>query len=419
MPLLLLFFASLIVLKLLTEIYLDRLNHTHVLAKTKDSSASQHDFIDQETAKKSAHYTLAKSKFSIFSNIYETVILSLILFTGLLPWLWSNIQALFGSQANQNWAQALTFLCLTIVLGIPSLPAEWWQQFRLEERFGFNKSTLRLWLIDKLKLLIISLLLGTPLLWLILQFVAWPLWWVWAFLLIVGFQIIMMVLYPSFIMPLFNKFKPLDEGTLRKRLFELAARTGFAAKTILVMDGSRRSSHSNAFFAGFGRWRRIVLFDTLMEQLNEKELEAVLAHEIGHYKKGHIPKMLIGSFILTGLGFASLGWLSKDAWFVQLFGFNVGENYLAPLLLIFSLLIGLITFWLTPILSGLSRRHEYEADAFASEALGCSQPLIQALRKLSEKNLSNLHPHPTYSHFYYSHPTLAEREAALMKNVTS
>lgn len=419
MHLLLLIFASLIMLKLVAEIYLEQLNRAHVKAKANDKAYFQPDFIDETTARKSVHYTLAKSKFSLFSNSYETLVLLLVLFSGLLPWLWSHVQGLFGDHGATNWAQALTLLCITMILSIPSLPIEYWQQFRLEERFGFNKSTIKLWLIDKLKFLAVSIIIGLPLLWLILGFVNWPLWWVWAFLAIVGFQIIMMVVYPNFIMPLFNKFDPLSEGTLRERLFELASRTGFAAKTILVMDGSRRSAHSNAFFAGFGKWRRIVLFDTLIEQLSEEELEAVLAHEIGHYKKGHIPKMLIGSLLLTGLGFMFLGWLSKDPWMVQIFGFSGEETYLAPLLLLFSMLAGIFTFWLTPLLSRLSRRHEYEADAFASEKLGSPEPLIQALRKLSEKNLSNLNPHPTYSNFYYSHPTLFEREKALSKPTLS
>jgi len=178
-----------------------------------------------------------------------------------------------------------------------------------------------------------------------------------------------------------------------------------------VMDGSKRSGHSNAFFSGFGRFRRIVLFDTLIAQLTPQELEAVLAHEVGHYKRGHIPKMLaLSSAMLLG-GLAVIAWLAKSAWFNPAFGFNAGE--LAPTFLIFSLVSGLLTFWFTPLGNIFSRRHEYEADAFARDAMGGPGPIVAALRKLSQKNLSNLTPHPWFSGFYYSHPTLVERERAV------
>ena len=217
-----------------------------------------------------------------------------------------------------------------------------------------------------------------------------------------------------FIMPLFNKMEPLEEGELKDRLFDLADRTGFKAKTILVMDGSKRSGHSNAFFAGFGRFRRIVLFDTLIEQMSHEELEAVLAHEIGHYKKGHIPKMIMLSALLTFGMFALLGWLASGTWFAEAFLFSAdAAAYFVPVLLLFVLLKELLTFWLSPLSSILSRKHEYEADAFAREAMDSAKPLVKALRKLHKENLSNLTPHPVYSRFYYSHPTLLERESAL------
>ncbi len=192
----------------------------------------------------------------------------------------------------------------------------------------------------------------------------------------------------------------------------LADRTGFKARTILVMDGSKRSGHSNAFFSGFGKFRRIVLFDTLIEQLNPVELEAVLAHEIGHSKLGHVLKMLTISVVLSFVGFAVLGWLAESPWFFEGFGFKTTSG-IAPVLLLFSLLSGLATFWLIPLLNAFSREHEFEADAFAERTLQGSRALVRALRKLFEKNLSNLTPHPIYSKVYYSHPTLIERERAL------
>jgi STE24 endopeptidase len=213
------------------------------------------------------------------------------------------------------------------------------------------------------------------------------------------------------ILPLFNRFTPLPEGTLRERLLRLAERTRFRARSIQIMDGSKRSRHSNAFFIGFGRFRKIVLFDTLMQQQAEPELEAVLAHEIGHFKRKHIPKTLLLGALSSLAGFRIIAWLSHQDWFYRSFGFQPGG--LVPALLLFGLLSGAATFWLSPVAHWWSRRHEYEADAFAAGVMKEAQSLIQALRKLNEKNLSNLTPHPLYSGFYYSHPALLERERAL------
>jgi STE24 endopeptidase len=221
----------------------------------------------------------------------------------------------------------------------------------------------------------------------------------------------MAVLAPVLILPLFNKFTPLPEGSLRERLLQLAERTRFRARSIQIMDGSKRSRHSNAFFTGFGGFRKIVLFDTLIQQLAEPELEAVLAHEIGHFKKKHIPKMLAATALGSLLGLYLLSWLAQQAWFYHGFGFEPGS--LVPALLLFGLLSGLVTFWFSPIAHTWSRRYEYQADAFAAQVMNEAAPLIGALRKLNEKNLSNLTPHPLYSGFYYSHPTLLERERAL------
>jgi STE24 endopeptidase len=223
----------------------------------------------------------------------------------------------------------------------------------------------------------------------------------------------MFVVAPVLILPLFNKFTPLPEGSLKERLLELARRTGFRAQSIQVMDGSKRSRHSNAFFTGFGKFRKIVLFDTLMQQLQEQELEAVLAHEIGHYKKRHIRKRMIFSAVTSLLGFYALALLARQEWFYESFGFVPGN--IVPALLLFTLLAGLVTFWFTPLGNWISRRHEYEADAYAAGVMKETDSMAGALRKLNEKNLSNLTPHPAYSGFYYSHPTLLEREQALAK----
>ncbi|MBC8001903.1 MAG: M48 family metallopeptidase, partial [Opitutaceae bacterium] len=242
------------------------------------------------------------------------------------------------------------------------------------------------------------------------------LWWLWAWGAMLTFQLVLMVLAPMLILPLFNKFAPLADGSLRERLLKLGERTGFSAKTIQVMDGSKRSRHSNAFFTGFGRFRKIVLFDTLIAQLSEPELESVLAHEIGHYKKRHIPKMLAWSAFSSLVAFYLLSVLAGQVWFYEGFGFAPAE--IAPALLLFTLLAGTASFWLTPLGNYWSRKHEYEADAYAAVTMGETDSLSGALRKLTEKNLSNLTPHPLFSAFHYSHPTLEERERAMMNRAT-
>jgi STE24 endopeptidase len=254
----------------------------------------------------------------------------------------------------------------------------------------------------------------------VLTLIEWtgPNWWIWAAAVVIAFQLLLLLIAPAVIMPLFNKFTPLPEGsTLRERLFALARRTDFPTRSIEVMDGSKRSRHSNAFFTGFGRFRKIVLFDTLVAQLAEPELESVLAHEIGHYKNHHVVKLLGVSIFGVFLGFAAVAWLARQQWFYRAFGFDYHPGFVAanvvPAMLLFALLAGTISFWVSPLVHIWSRRFEYEADAFARATMGDAQPLVQALRKLTEKNLSNLTPHPLYSGFYYSHPALLEREHAL------
>ncbi len=406
-------FVILLLAKLSAGIWLDLLNLRHVRAHANEIPESFRDFIDLPEYEKSIEYTSAKTRFGIVQELFDAAVLALVLLTGLLAAIYSGLTGVFGESI---WGQALVLFATAILLGLPGLPFDWWGTFRLEERFGFNKSTQRLWWTDKVKGLIIGFIIGYPLLALLIFLVnaAGPLWWVWGFIVFFGFQLVMVVVYPMFIMPLFNKLEPMEAGELKDRLFDLADRTGFKAQTILVMDGSKRSGHSNAFFSGFGRFRRIVLFDTLIEQMEPDELEAVLAHEIGHYKLGHIPKMMALAAVSSLIMFAALGWLAGAAWFVEGFFFDsavVGR--IVPVLLLFSLLSGLVTFWLSPLTSRRSRKHEYEADAFAADAMKSPEPLIRALRKLHKENLSNLTPHPLYSKFYYSHPTLIEREGSL------
>lgn len=400
----------LILARLAAELWLSRLNQRHVLAHSGAVPEAFRGVVDELTYKKSVDYTLAKARFGNIEEGYGTIVLLVILFSGVLPLIFHFFANHCGLSA---WSMAAFLFAVGFGMSLPGLPFDWYGQFRLEQRFGFNTTTQRTWWLDRVKGLLLAAVLGYPLLVLILKIVDWTgaAWWLWAWGAMLVFQLLLLVLAPVLIMPLFNKFTPLPEGDLRERLLKLAQRTSFVAKSIQVMDGSKRSRHSNAFFTGFGQFRKIVLFDTLIQQLSEPELEAVLAHEIGHYKKKHIPKMLVFSAFSSLVGFYVVSVLAKADWFYHAFGFQPGN--IAPALLLFGLLAGVVTFWFSPLAHWWSRKYEYQADAFAAEVMNEPRSLIGALRKLNEKNLSNLTPHPLYSGFYYSHPTLLEREQAL------
>ena len=399
----------LVLLRLAAQLVLESLNRTEV-RRHAIRPPGLAGIMDDPTYAKSAAYTLAKSRLGSVELVYDVVVLLAVLSCGVLPWLWARFNALAPGAA---WSGALFLAGTGVLLSLPGLLIDWWRQFRLEDKFGFNQSTLGLWVADQLKSSLLGLAIGFPLAWALLSLVraagAW--WWVWGFALLFSFQLLMIVLYPKLILPLFNKLSPLPEGDLRTRLLALAERTGFRAHTIEVIDGSKRSAHSNAYFTGFGRFRRIVLFDTLVTQLAPAELEAVLAHEIGHYRLGHIPRRLAALAVLQFGAFAVVAWLARAPWFNNAFELPAGE--LAPAFLLFGLLGGLVTFWFSPVGNWISRRHEYQADAFAKDALGAAAPMAGALRQLAQKNLSNLTPHPLYSTVYYSHPTVLERLRAL------
>jgi STE24 endopeptidase len=404
----------LIVARWAAELWLSNLNRHYVLAHADAVPEAFRGIVDEPTYKKSVAYTLAKERFGNIEETYGAIVLLVFLFSGVLPFAFHFFVHHHGTSA---WTMAAFLFTVGFAMSLPGLPLDWYEQFRLEDRFGFNTTTRKTWWMDRAKGFLLAAALGYPLLVLILKIVEWTgaAWWLWAWGAMLAFQALMLVLAPVLIMPLFNKFTPLPEGSLRERLLKLAHRTSFVAKSILVMDGSKRSRHSNAFFTGFGKFRKIVLFDTLISQLSEPELEAVLAHEIGHFKKKHIPKMLIFSAFSSLAGFYLVSVLAQQEWFYRAFGFEA-TTHIAPALLLFTLLSGVVMFWFSPLGHWWSRRYEYQADAFAAEVMNEPQSLIGALRKLNEKNLSNLTPHPFYSAFYYSHPTLVEREAALSRS---
>ena len=415
-------FIGLLIVKLCVELLLARLNRQSIEFSRENPPEVAKEILDRETFVKSVDYNLTKSRFGSAEDVYDALLLS-----GLICWILPELYYFLAPFSWEGaWGQGFVVFTILILVQLPGLPFEWHNQFRIEERFGFNKSTPGLWVSDKIKGILVGFIIGYPLVATLLWFTKeFPdTWWIWGFLFFFCFQLLLMVLWPMLILPLFNKLEPLPEGELRDRLMALSERAGFRAKTIQVIDGSKRSAHSNAFFTGFGKFRRIVLFDTLIEQLNPKELEAVLAHEIGHYKRGHVPKSMVLSAALVFASFLAIDFLAKSTWFYEQFGFarleqegmgltGFEQEGMGPSFLLFSIGAGILTFWITPIRNLWSRKNEFEADAFAREAMEGPEALISALRKMYKENLGNLSPHPAFSGFYYSHPVLSEREAAL------
>src|SRR5438128_4804900 len=282
----------LILARAIAELWLSRLIQHHVLASANELRPAFRGIIDKATYRRSVDYTLAKSHFADITGVFDVVVLIAVLFSGVLPWAFGRFTATFGTSI---WAMASFLFFIGIGLSILALPFAWYAQFKLEERFGFNTTTMKTWVLDRAKGFLLAVLLGYPLLALVLKLIEWTgaNWWLWAAAVVIAFQLLLLLIAPAIIMPLFNKFTPLPEGALRERLFALARRTRFPSRSIDVMDGSKRSHHSNAFFTGFGRFRKIFLFDTLISQLTESELESLLAHDICHSKKRNLLKLSV------------------------------------------------------------------------------------------------------------------------------
>jgi len=322
------------------------------------------------------------------------------------------VQTRFGGMAYQLALLA----AFALVGGVLELPFELYSTFRIEQRFGFNRMTWKLYLGDMLKNLLVGALIGLPIAALILWLMgaAGSFWWLWAWGAWMGFNLLILVLYPTVIAPLFNKFEPLADESLKARVQALMARCGFTAKGLFVMDGSRRSAHANAYFTGFGAAKRVVFFDTLLAKLSPGEVEAVLAHELGHFKHKHVIKRIAAMFALSLAGFALLGWLSSQSWFYLGLGVRpaIGAPNDALALLLFLLVTPVFAFFVSPLFAQLSRRHEFQADAYACQQASGGD-LATALLKLHEDNAATLTPDPVYVRFYYSHPPAGERLAAM------
>ncbi len=409
-------FFALFALEFVVEFGLNELNLRYVRAYWAEKKLP--DFFQRnmsaEEYEKSVQYTLTKAQFQRWAEIYGRLVTLIVLFGGLLPFMDRFSKDLASRFFSITHAQGLIFCFgVALVFSIASLPADLYSTFKLEARFGFNKTTWKLYSTDKLKGLVLGILIGLPFLFVVLWLMeaTGSYWWIWTFFFVSGFQLLMVIVYPTLIAPLFNKFEPLPEGELRDRILRLAEQVGFKTNGIFSMDGSKRSAHSNAYFTGIGKTKRIVLFDTLIAQMTLDQAVAVLAHEMGHYKMKHIRRMLVVQTVFLLFGLYILSFLLNYRPLFAAFGLDNPSNPAA--LVLFSLLSGPFTFYLGPLINRLSRKHEYEADRFAIQTLRNRRPMEEALINLTVKNLSNLTPHPWYSAYHYSHPTPTERIGAI------
>ena len=381
----------------------------HVTAHANAVPSQFADRVSLDAHRRAAAYTVERTRLGLFETAAGALVLVAATLLGGLDWI---VARLAGLGTGDFILQMLVVVAVLLAVSVLDLPFAWYRQFRIEQKFGFNRMTLKLWIADLAKSLVLTALLGLPLLAAVLWLMrsAGDLWWLYAWLLWVGFNALVLVLYPTLIAPLFNKFEPLKDGGLAERITALLARTGFSSKGVFVMDGSRRSAHGNAYFTGLGRAKRIVFFDTLVERLQPSEIEAVLAHELGHFKLKHIAKRLVFSFIASLAFLALLGWLITQPWFYTGLGVTpslTGSNHGVALVL-FALVLPVFTFVFAPVASLLSRKHEFEADAFAARHASAGD-LVNALVKLYQDNASTLTPDPLHSAFYDSHPPASIR----------
>lgn len=405
-------FAAFLLLGLLTKFYLATRQIRHVARHRNEVPAAFASTITLPSHQKAADYTVAKTGLGILEMAFAT---ALLLGWTLLGGLDTLNQALMrtGLAAYGALVPQLALLAaFGLISGLLDLPFTLYKTFRLEERFGFNKMTFKLWLADLVKSTIVGAVVGLPIVALILWLMgsAGTLWWLWTWVVWMGFNLLVLVLFPTVIAPMFNKFKPLDDEALKARVTALMQRCGFAAKGLFVMDGSKRSAHANAYFTGFGAAKRVVFYDTLLKQLSPAEVDAVLAHELGHFKHKHIIKRIGVMFAMSLVGFALLGWLSTQVWFYTGLGVrpNLAGSNDALALLLFLMVVPLLSFFISPLMAQSSRKHEFEADAYAiSQTDG--RDLQSALLKLYKDNASTLTPDPVFVKFYYSHPPASER----------
>jgi STE24 endopeptidase len=408
--------CALLILQGVVEFILLFLNQRKIVTGLNREPSQIADYFTKENWRQCSLYNIEKSKFAKVNN-FCGLIFSLVILYFIFPFFWGEFN--IGRDAG-IWGVSSKISLLLVILQLTSLFSDWYFQFKIEEKFGFNNQTISLWLTDKLKESLISFGLITVMLALIiflyrsLSVIAPNSWWLWTCAGVFVVQVLLMIIWPSLILPLFNKITPLEDASLKEKLENLSLKTGFVAQKIEVMDGSKRSGHSNAFFTGFGKFRRIILFDTLIDQMNENEVEAVVAHEIGHYRKGHIPKRLFLSFGSVLLILYLIHLSIQHNWVVDQFNLGVSmSGSIAPTLLTIILFGGAFTFWIKPVSNILSRKHEYEADLYAASMIDNPSHLRSALKKLCVENLSYPLPHILLAWFHHSHPTIPERDQSL------
>jgi STE24 endopeptidase len=408
------FFCLLLVAHWVVKVWLASRQIRHVAAHQQTVPLPFSQTIELPAHQRAARYTIAKTRHSMLSTTLGAVTLVAWTLLGGLNLLNQTLEQWLGHGLLQQLALLTAF---TLMGALVELPLSWYATFRVEERFGFNKMSWGLWISDGIKGLLVAAVLGLPMaaavLW--LMETSGPFWWLWAWAVWTGFSLLLMVVYPTWIAPLFNQFKPIDDETLKSRVQNLMQRCGFQARGLFVMDGSKRSAHANAYFTGLGPAKRVVFFDTLLAQLTPNELDAVLAHELGHFKHRHVIKRMLTVFAMSLLGFAILGVLYSQTWFYT--GLGVQPNMDAPnsalALILFLSVAPLAAFFVTPLMSHSSRQHEFEADAYAvSQTSG--PDLANALLKLYQDNANTLTPDPLFVKFYYSHPPANERLTQLV-----
>jgi STE24 endopeptidase len=409
-------FVAALTLSLAARLWLATRQMRHVAQHRHAVPAAFAGSVTLEAHQRAADYTLARGRLGLVTLAIGTATVLGWTLLGGLELLNTTLKNALLPEAGPLGYQLALLVAVALIGALIDLPAEWVATFRIEQRFGFNRSSQGLWWADQAKGLLLGAALGLPLAALVLWLMAASggLWWLWAWGALVGFNLLLLVIYPTVIAPLFNRFEPLADAALAERVNTLMQRCGFAAKGLFVMDGSRRSAHGNAYFTGLGAAKRVVFFDTLLSKLTPVEVEAVLAHELGHFKHRHVLKTMVGLFAGSLVAFALLGWLAGQSGFYA--GLGVQPNMSAPndalALLLFMLVLPSFTFFVSPLLAQFSRRHEFQADAFAC-AQADGRALASALLKLHADNASTLTPDPVYARFYYSHPPASERLAAL------
>ena len=409
-------FAAALLLSLATQLWLATRPMRHVSLHRAAVPPVFAGTVTLQAHQKAADYTLAKGRFGLWSTAFSSALVLAWTLLGGLDALNTVVRAAVMPAWGGMAYQLALLAAVALIGGLIELPLEWYSTFRIEQAFGFNRMSLKLWLADQVKGALVGALIGLPLAALVLWImgVSGGLWWLWAWAALVGFNLLLLVIYPTVIAPLFNKFEPLADETLKTRVQALMQRCGFAAKGLFVMDGSKRSAHANAYFTGLGAAKRVVFFDTLLQRLTPGEVEAVLAHELGHFKRKHVTKRMVSIFAMSLAGLALLGWLAAQSSFYA--GLGVAPNMSAPndalALLLFMMALPSFTFFLSPLMAQVSRKHEFEADAYAC-AQADGRDLAAALLKLHEDNAATLTPDPVYVRFYYSHPPASERLAAL------